>query len=120
MGLVEQSEHMDDRLSFKTFMNEMEHQSLGASDSEQRHKSAVGTPDYIAPEVFLGTGYGKSVDWWALGCIMYEFLVGITPFYGRFFFCERKRSKSGSMRECLPWLCSHHSAIAPSRSLSFT
>mmetsp|Transcript_23439 Transcript_23439/g.58647 ORF Transcript_23439/g.58647 Transcript_23439/m.58647 type:complete len:1390 (+) Transcript_23439:321-4490(+) len=81
MGLVEQSEHMDDRLSFKTFMNEMEHQSLGAPDSEQRHKSAVGTPDYIAPEVFLGTGYGKTVDWWALGCIMYEFLVGITPFY---------------------------------------
>jgi serine/threonine protein kinase len=43
---------------------------------------AVGTPDYIAPEVLLGTGCGHQVDWWALGCIMYEFLIGITPFYG--------------------------------------
>ena len=34
--------------------------------------STVGTPDYIAPEVFLGTGCDKAVDWWALGCIAYE------------------------------------------------
>lgn len=36
--------------------------------------------DYLAPEVILGRGHGKEVDWWALGVIIYEFLTGIPPF----------------------------------------
>ena len=45
-------------------------------------KQVFGTPDYIAPEVILRQGYGKPVDWWAMGIILYEFLVGVPPFYG--------------------------------------
>ena len=34
----------------------------------------IGTPDYLAPEILLGTGHGQSVDWWALGVILFEFI----------------------------------------------
>eukprot|EP00042_Codosiga_hollandica_P050089 m.591437 g.591437 ORF g.591437 m.591437 type:complete len:1419 (+) comp58016_c0_seq1:169-4425(+) len=43
-------------------------------------KQVLGTPDYIAPEVILGQGYGPPVDWWSLGIILYELIVGLPPF----------------------------------------
>ncbi|ETW83930.1 hypothetical protein HETIRDRAFT_155248 [Heterobasidion irregulare TC 32-1] len=42
--------------------------------------STVGTPDYIAPEIFLQQGYGNECDYWSLGAIMFECLVGYPPF----------------------------------------
>jgi len=42
--------------------------------------STVGTPDYIAPEVFGEVGYDRGCDWWSAGVIMYEMLVGYPPF----------------------------------------
>ncbi|KAL5961884.1 Calcium-independent protein kinase C, partial [Taenia solium] len=41
-----------------------------------------GTPDYIAPEILAEQDYGFSVDWWALGVLMYEMLAGAPPFEG--------------------------------------
>ena len=39
-----------------------------------------GTPEYIAPEVLLNKGHGRGVDWWTLGILLYEMLVGDPPF----------------------------------------
>ncbi|XP_055343238.1 serine/threonine-protein kinase tricornered-like [Paramacrobiotus metropolitanus] len=42
--------------------------------------STVGTPDYIAPEMFGDSGYTAACDWWSLGVIMFEMLIGYPPF----------------------------------------
>eukprot|EP00658_Telonema_sp_P-2_P084164 TRINITY_DN926_c0_g1_i4.p1 TRINITY_DN926_c0_g1~~TRINITY_DN926_c0_g1_i4.p1 ORF type:complete len:325 (-),score=89.13 TRINITY_DN926_c0_g1_i4:149-1027(-) len=47
-----------------------------------RAKSFVGTKEYVAPEVVRREAYGKSVDWWAVGILFFELLVGRTPFEG--------------------------------------
>jgi len=39
-----------------------------------------GTPNYIAPEILRGEDYDFSVDWWALGVLMYEMMAGRSPF----------------------------------------
>lgn len=50
-------------------------------DNRQEKKKFLGTPDYLAPETIKGTGEGDECDWWSVGCIFFELLLGYPPFH---------------------------------------
>ncbi|XP_075197727.1 microtubule-associated serine/threonine-protein kinase 4-like [Anomaloglossus baeobatrachus] len=67
--------------------------------SEFLDKETFGTPHYMAPEVILKIGYGRPVDWWSVGILLYKFIFGITPFNG----VSTREIIRKVIRDDIPW-----------------
>ena len=52
-------------------------------DEEVAMDHHSGTPEYKSPELIQKKAHDKTVDWWAVGVIIYEMLIGITPFFDK-------------------------------------
>ncbi|KAI7986522.1 putative serine/threonine protein kinase IREH1 [Camellia lanceoleosa] len=91
---------------------------LSEDQRERRKKrSAVGTPDYLAPEILLGTGHGTPADWWSVGVILFELIVGIPPFNA-----EHPQVKEHSFFRDINWdtLARQKAAFVPSSTVLMT
>ncbi|KAI3463551.1 hypothetical protein Pfo_020214 [Paulownia fortunei] len=83
VGLINSTDDLSGPAVGGTSLMEEDEPPLSASEHQQerrKKRSAVGTPDYLAPEILLGTGHGFTADWWSVGVILFELIVGIPPF----------------------------------------
>lgn len=86
VGLINSTDDLSGPAACETLfsngdLNNSQNNCEHSQPKEHRQKrSAVGTPDYLAPEILLGTGHGSSADWWSTGIILFECLTGVPPF----------------------------------------
>ncbi|KAJ4828414.1 hypothetical protein Tsubulata_022866 [Turnera subulata] len=82
VGLIDSTDDFSGpSLGSTGFLDDDEPKGQPSSKQEQRQKhSVVGTPDYLAPEILLGMGHGATADWWSVGIVLFEMLVGVPPF----------------------------------------
>ena len=69
------------------------------TDNYYSSKSFCGTLAYLAPEMFLETGYGKVIDWYCVGAVFYEFLVGSPPYYDSDFNQMKYNIQHGGLKQ---------------------
>ncbi|XP_020590536.1 probable serine/threonine protein kinase IRE4 isoform X2 [Phalaenopsis equestris] len=80
IGLINSAIHMSTTISGPAPLDSSESTQQGRRESQG---SAVGTPDYLAPEILLGAGHDYAADWWSVGVILFELITGIPPFTAR-------------------------------------
>ncbi|KAL3617615.1 putative serine/threonine protein kinase ireh1 [Castilleja foliolosa] len=83
VGLINSTDDLSGPAVSGTSLMDEDEQPLSPSEHQEvrrKKRSAVGTPDYLAPEILLGTGHGFTADWWSVGVILFEMIVGIPPF----------------------------------------
>ncbi|KAL8153554.1 hypothetical protein V2J09_011314, partial [Rumex salicifolius] len=83
VGLINSTDDLSGPGVIGTSQYEEDESHLSTSERQQerrKKRSAVGTPDYLAPEILLGTGHAATADWWSVGVILFELIVGIPPF----------------------------------------
>lgn len=57
--------------------------AIGSDENDNECRSIIGTPEYMAPEIIKGDPYDYAVDWWLLGCVLYDMMTGKPPFTGK-------------------------------------
>ncbi|EPT28743.1 serine/threonine protein kinase AktR, putative [Toxoplasma gondii ME49] len=67
------------------------------SKGHQRSYSFCGSPEYLSPEMLLGTGHDKTLDYYGIGCLLYEMLTGVPPHYSSNRNCMYSRIIEGNL-----------------------
>lgn len=102
VGLINSTEDLSGPSvsSAALLQDELETEAQSSFKREQRQKhTVVGTPDYLAPEILLGMGHGVTADWWSVGVILFELLVGIPPFNA----AHPQKIFNNIMNRDIPW-----------------